>query len=108
MNSFDATKNGLASAAADFNDYPFLIDEKQVADSKIKEQLDSFVYALANGIGRTKLNKDSTKLSTKFLPLAKKNCARCTNVYPVKINALKSKSTNLFNLRSDGVGIRTK
>ena len=60
IRSFDATKNGLAGAACEFNDYPFLIDEKQVADSKIKEQLDLLVYALANGIGRTKLNRDST------------------------------------------------
>lgn len=64
IRSFDATKNGLAGAAADVNDYPFLIDEKQVADSRIKEQLDSLVYALANGIGRTKLNKDSTLRKT--------------------------------------------
>ena len=60
IRSFDATKNGLAGAAVDVNDYPFLIDEKQVADSRIKEQLDNLVYALANGIGRTKLNKDSS------------------------------------------------
>ena len=64
IRSFDATKNGLAGAAADVNDYPFLIDEKQVADNRIKEQLDSLVYALANGIGRTKLNKDSTLRKT--------------------------------------------
>ncbi|MBO4780072.1 MAG: DUF927 domain-containing protein, partial [Selenomonadaceae bacterium] len=60
IRSFDATKNGLAGAAADVNDYAFLIDEKQVADNRLKEQFDNLVYALANGIGRTKLNKDST------------------------------------------------
>lgn len=60
IRSFDATKNGLAGAAADVSDFAFLIDEKQVADSKLKEQLDTLVYALANGLGRTKLNKDST------------------------------------------------
>ena len=60
IRSFDATKNGLAGAATDVNDFAFLIDEKQVADSKLKEQLDTLVYALANGLGRTKLNKDST------------------------------------------------
>ena len=60
IRSFDATKNGLAGAAADVNDFAFLVDEKQVADSKLKEQLDTLVYALANGVGRTKLNKDST------------------------------------------------
>ena len=60
IRSFDATKNGLTSAAADVNDFAFLVDEKQVADSKLKEQFDTLVYALANGLGRTKLNKDST------------------------------------------------
>ena len=60
IRSFDATKNGLAGAAADVNDYAFLIDEKQVADNRLKEQFDNLVYALANGLGRTKLNKDST------------------------------------------------
>lgn len=60
IRSFDATKNGLAGAAADVSDFVFLVDEKQVADSKLKEQLDTLVYALANGLGRTKLNKDSS------------------------------------------------
>ena len=60
IRSFDATKNGLAGAAADVNDYAFLIDEKQVADNRLKEAFDTLVYALANGLGRTKLNKDST------------------------------------------------
>lgn len=60
IRSFDATKNGLAGAAADVNDYVFMIDEKQVADNRLKEQFDTLVYALANGIGRTKLNRDST------------------------------------------------
>ncbi len=64
IRSFDATKNGLAGAAADVNDYPFLVDEKQVADNHLKEQFDTLVYALANGIGRTKLNKDSTLRKT--------------------------------------------
>lgn len=49
IRSFDATRNGLTGAAADVNDYPFLIDEKQVADSRIKEQLDTLVYSLARG-----------------------------------------------------------
>lgn len=60
IRSFDATKNGLAGAAADVNDYAFLVDEKQVADGRLKDQFDNLTYALANGIGRTKLNKDST------------------------------------------------
>ena len=60
VRSFDATKNGLVGAAADVNDYAFLVDEKQVADDRIREQLSNLVYAFGNGIGRTKLNKDST------------------------------------------------
>ena len=60
IRTFDATKNGLAGAAADVNDYAFLIDEKQVADNRLKETFDTLVYALANGLGRTKLNRDST------------------------------------------------
>lgn len=60
IRSFDATKNGLTGAAADVNDYAFLVDEKQVADPRIKEQFTALTYALANGIGRTRLNKDST------------------------------------------------
>ena len=64
VRSFDATKNGLAGAAADVNDYPFLIDEKQVADNRLKDAFDNLIYALANGIGRTKLNKDSTLKKT--------------------------------------------
>ena len=60
IRSFDATKNGLAGAAADVNDYAFLVDEKQVADNRISEQMSNLIYALANGIGRTKLNRDST------------------------------------------------
>lgn len=66
IRSFDATKNGLAGAAADVNDYAFLVDEKQVADNYLKDQFDNIVYALANGIGRTKLNRDSTLKATQF------------------------------------------
>ena len=60
----DGAAGYFAGAAADVNDYVFLVDEKQVADGKVKEQLDTLVYALANGIGRTKLNKDSTLRKT--------------------------------------------
>ena len=60
IRSFDATKNGLAGAAADVNDYVFCVDEKQVADNYLKDQFKELAYALGNGLGRTKLNKDST------------------------------------------------
>lgn len=60
IRSFDATRNGLLGAAADVNDYPFLVDEKQVADGRLRDAMDNLTYALTNGLGRTKLNKDST------------------------------------------------
>ena len=59
IRSFDATKNGLIGAAADVNDFAFLIDEKQVADGRLKEQLTAVLYSLANGVGRTKQNRNS-------------------------------------------------
>lgn len=60
IRSFDGTKNGLAAAAADVCDFPFLVDEKQVADSRLQESFSALIYALANGVGRTRLKKDST------------------------------------------------
>lgn len=59
IHSFDATKNGLAGVAAQSNDYPVFIDEKQVA-GRLNDNLAEIVYSLANGVGRTKLNRDST------------------------------------------------
>lgn len=64
IRSFDATKNGFLGAAAAVNDYAFLVDEKQVADNRFKEQFDLVIYAVANGIPRTKLNRDSTLKKT--------------------------------------------
>lgn len=60
IRSFDGTRNGLLGSAADVNDFAFLIDEKQVADERLKDQIALLVYALGNGIGRLKLNRDST------------------------------------------------
>lgn len=60
IRSFDGTKNGLAGAAADVCDFPFLVDEKQVADNRLRDSFSALIYALANGIGRTRLNRDST------------------------------------------------
>ena len=64
IRSFDATKNGLIGAAADVNDFAFLIDEKQVADNYIAQQFNTLVMALSGGVGRTKLNKDSSLKKT--------------------------------------------
>ena len=60
IRSFDSTRNGLAGAAADVSDYCFIVDEKQVADNKLKETFDNVIYAIANGIGRLRLNKDGS------------------------------------------------
>lgn len=60
MRSFDATKNGILAAAADVNDYALFIDEKQSADTKLKEAFDTLVYALANGVGRSRASKDGS------------------------------------------------
>lgn len=60
IRSFDATRNGLAGAAADVNDFAFLIDEKQSADTRLKEQFDMLTYSLANGLGRLRLNKNAS------------------------------------------------
>lgn len=59
IRSFDATKNGLLGAAEDVSDYSFLVDEKQVIDNRLSEQGSLIVYALANGIGRLRLDRDS-------------------------------------------------
>lgn len=58
--SFDATAKVIPELAANYSDYCLPIDEKQVADRKLKEQFKAVIYSLANGIGRIKLNKDST------------------------------------------------
>ena len=60
LRSFDATKNGLIGTVAEMCDYPFAIDEKQVIDSRMQNAIQQIVYALSNGVGRTKLNKDSS------------------------------------------------
>lgn len=57
--TFDGTKNGLAGAAADVNDYPFLLDEKQSIENKLTEQLENLVHALTDGVGRTRLNRNA-------------------------------------------------
>ena len=50
----------MAGSAADVNDFCFLIDEKQVTDNRLQGQIPLLIYALTNGVGRTKLNRDST------------------------------------------------
>jgi len=57
---FDATNNGLVSAAADTNDYSFFVDEKQSADPKLKNDFQRWIYSDANGVERTRANKDGT------------------------------------------------
>ena len=64
--SFDATKNGLTGAAAEVNDYALCVDEKEVADDRIKDQMKALVYAVSNGVGKLKQNRDSTQKEVKF------------------------------------------
>lgn len=58
--SFDGTNNGLLARAAETNDYPFFVDEKQSADKKLQEQFQRFIYSVANGKERQRANKDGT------------------------------------------------
>ncbi len=60
IKSFDSTINGLVGLAAESNDYPIAVDEKQNVDGKLSDSLTRLVYAIANGTGRLKLNKDSS------------------------------------------------
>ena len=60
MFTFDATQKVIPELAANYTDYVLPIDEKQVADSKLQSSFATTIYALANGVGRIKLNKDST------------------------------------------------
>lgn len=64
--SFDATKNGLTGAAAEVNDYALCVDEKEVADDRIRDQMKALVYAVSNGVGKLKQNRDSTQKKVKF------------------------------------------
>lgn len=57
---FDATNNGLTAMAAETNHYPFFVDEKQAADPKLKSDYQRWIYSDANGIERTRANKDGT------------------------------------------------
>ena len=58
--SFDATPKVISELAACYSDYFLPIDEKQVADEKLRENFPKIVYSLCNGTGRIKLNRNST------------------------------------------------
>ena len=57
---FDGTNNGLIAAAVDTNHYPFFVDEKQSADPKLRADYQRWIYSDANGVERTRANKDGT------------------------------------------------
>lgn len=59
IRSFDGTENGLIGAAAEVNDYVFAIDEKESANPRLKEQIIKFVYSVGNGVGKTRLNRNT-------------------------------------------------
>lgn len=58
--TFDSTPKVIPELAAVYSDYFLPIDEKQVADANLSADFAKIIYALANGTGRIKLNKDST------------------------------------------------
>ena len=58
--SFNGTNNGLLALAADCKDFPFIVDEKQAADLKLKKQLQEFVYIMAEGKTRARARRDGT------------------------------------------------
>lgn len=59
IRSFDGTENGLIGAAAECNDYCFCIDEKESANPRLKEQMIKFVYSVGNGVGKTRLDRNT-------------------------------------------------
>ena len=56
--SFDGTNIGLLGKAAETMDFPFFVDEKQVADVKLKANFQSLIYAVANGKERLRGTKE--------------------------------------------------
>ena len=57
--NFNGTIRGLAELAATFNDYSLLIDEKQGADEKLRDNLIQLIYNYAEGQGRTRLDSNA-------------------------------------------------
>lgn len=57
--NFNGTTRGLAELPATFNDYSLLVDEKQGADEKLRNNLVQLVYNFAEGQGRTRLDSNA-------------------------------------------------
>lgn len=97
LRTFDATKNGLIGTAAAANDYLFAVDEKQAADKTISSQLQNLVYSYGGGIGRAKMNKDSSlrsvdewcgiALMTGETPLLEDNATGGANTRTIQLSA---------------------
>ena len=54
VRTFEGSSVALKSAAVDANYYPFLVDEKQQADAKLKADFVSFIYLMADTHEKTR------------------------------------------------------
>ena len=59
VRNFNGTTKGLAELAAVVNDYSLLIDEKQGADEKLRDNLIQLIYNYAENQGRTRLDSNA-------------------------------------------------
>lgn len=59
VRNFNGTTKGLAELAAVVNDYSLLIDEKQGADERLRDNLIQLIYNYAEGQGRTRLDSNA-------------------------------------------------
>ena len=55
ISTFDATYVGMEKTAAFYNSMPYIVDELQIVD--VKREMDTLVYKLTEGCGRTRGNK---------------------------------------------------
>lgn len=100
MKSFYGTQNGIEKALAFSNDFPMVINEKQVMNGRDKQELfEQIVYMLEGGRGKLRASKDGLQKTATWRsigmasgeePLSKENSIQGVktrllelNVYPV-------------------------
>ncbi|MBP2629863.1 MAG: hypothetical protein H6Q70_491 [Firmicutes bacterium] len=119
MKSFYGTQNGIEKALAFSNDFPMVINEKQVMNGKDKQDLfEQIVYMLEGGRGKLRASKNGLQKTSTWRsigmasgeePLSKENSIQGVktrllelNVYPVVNDDNFAKS--LYGLSSDHHG----
>ena len=97
IRSFDSTRNGLIAAASDCCDFVFFVDERQLVDARSAELLRTLVYGWAEGVGRSKLNRDS-----KLKPLKYWRAITITSGETMLVddNATEGAATRLLTLKA--------